>query len=451
MWNPSRDNNDPNLAVEAQIAEIKARITRIEDLVQRAIDSQQEQQNNDQKGFFTRMYSGIWSKGVTIPLIIGVVILIVGLVRTGIPLWEIPEVAAEKYRQAHLLDEQVQRHLVAGDSFLDDNRPEAAQAQFQKVLELDPRNADAELGLAKAELFIPVEGKYYDPSVAAQKLTQFLKERHVNPKTCVGRGADQSFIRDILGLKPREDPANTHVYAGLGNLAQANQTARTPLKNAMNCYNHAISLDKGNSYAYFGKGAVYHQKGKLEKALKMYNLALTKSPNNQEYLNNKAYALYEANENKGDIERAININENINTWDPWFLVSYFDVIHMYRVREELTKAHSKEIQLIELLENEEVMSLERNQGDFFFDYGGSDPVVISGLSAKRYYAYYGTALTTYLLGHEKEAQKYKDRAMNLNLDNGSESQIKRLIEFEIQALQDEHNRVQCENFREKFL
>ena len=59
----------------------------------------------------------------------------------------------------------------------------------------------------------------------------------------------------------------------------------------MNCYNHAISLDKGNSYAYFGKGAVYHQKGKLEKALKMYNLALTKSPNNQEYLNNKAYAL----------------------------------------------------------------------------------------------------------------------------------------------------------------
>ena len=67
---------------------------------------------------------------------------------------------------------------------------------------------------------------------------------------------------------------------------------------------------------------------------------------------------------------------------------------MYRVREELTKAHSKEIQLIELLENEEVMSLERNQGDFFFDYGGSDPVVISGLSAKRYYAYYGTALTT---------------------------------------------------------
>jgi len=41
--------------------------------------------------------------------------------------------------------------------------------------------------------------------------------------------------------------------------------------------------------------------------------------------------------------------------------------------------------------------------------------------------------------------------MNLNLDNGIESQIKRLIEFEIQALQDEHNRVQCENFKEKFL
>jgi tetratricopeptide (TPR) repeat protein len=318
-------------------------------------------------------------------------------------------------------------------------------------LQLDPRNADAEAGLAKAELFIPIEEKYYDPSVAAQKLAQFLQERHVNPKTCEGKVPDQSFIRDILGLKPKEDRANTHVYALLGDLAQANQTAQTPLDNAMTCYEHAISLDKGNSYAYFGKGVVYHQNGKPEKALKMYDLALDKSPNNQEYLNNRAYALYAANEDKGAIEDAITINEEINTWDPWFLTSYFDVIHMYRVREELTKAHAKELQLIELLENEAVMSLERNQVDFFYEYGGSDPVRISGYSAKRYYAYHGTALTTYLLGNEKEAQKYKDRAMNLNLDTGIESQIKRLIEFEIQALQDEHNRVQCENFREKFL
>ena len=51
------------------------------------------------------MFDGLFSRGVTIPLLIVALLTLLGLVRLVIPLWEIPEAAADKYRKAHLRSE----------------------------------------------------------------------------------------------------------------------------------------------------------------------------------------------------------------------------------------------------------------------------------------------------------------------------------------------------------
>jgi len=140
---------------------------------------------------------------VTIPLLIVALITIVGLVRFGIPLWEVPEVAAEKYRQAHLRSEQVDHHIALGESFLDIGRAEAAKVEFDKALEREPANPEARRGSFKAELFTPIEEGAYDPVVTQERLEQFLEETRRD-----GSDEDAShayaYLGDVLSYTDQE-------------------------------------------------------------------------------------------------------------------------------------------------------------------------------------------------------------------------------------------------------
>jgi tetratricopeptide (TPR) repeat protein len=227
-----------NLLTEAQIEQI----TRI---VARVLQSQQEAS----KGLLSRSLDWVTSKGATLPIIIGAILIIIGLWLTDTSPMQLATLSVTKYREVELQARTVERHIATGDSFLDNNRPTAAKVQFEQALELDPRNPEAQFGLDKANLFIPITEKYYDPSLAHQKLSQFLKERKVD-KNCTDNASEGSA-----------DPGNTHIYAYLGDLAQdladSNPKKRTSLENALKCYERAIALDGNNSYAYFGQGSVY--------------------------------------------------------------------------------------------------------------------------------------------------------------------------------------------------
>ena len=79
---------------------------------------------------------------------------------------------------------------------------------------------------------------------------------------------------------------------------------------------------------------------------------------------------------------------------------------------------------------------------FFYDY-----------PEKKYYAYYNLALTYYLLGNETEAIQYVKKANDLQIDKNLELDVKKLINYDIDNLQEEESSFlnRTEEFRRKFL
>lgn len=105
--------------------------------------------------------------------------------------------------------------------------------------------------------------------------------------------------------------------------------------------------------------------------------------------------------------------------------------------------------------------------DWFFSRGVTIPILFSALyptqsgrpvylpkdREKKYYAYYSAALTSYLLGHEEEAEKHVNSARDIDMPTSSKSELKRLMEHDIQTLQgaQERLRTRADDFKSEFL
>jgi tetratricopeptide (TPR) repeat protein len=418
-----------------------AQVERITRIVLRVIELHQEQETNsyesNQRGLVARMFSGLFSKGVTIPLLIIALITIVGLLRFGIPLWEVPEVAAEKYRQSYLRSEQVDHHIALGESFLDTGLAQAAKVEFEKALELEPANPEAQRGLFKAELFTPIEEDTYDPAVAQAQFEQFLEET---------------------------DSGDSHVYAYLGDIISF-----TNREKALDYYQRAIKLRSTNSYALFGMGNVYDTQDKLELAKQKFqaagDLASKESVasgnafayGSQAYQHNYAYILYRQKR----YQEAARAEEELLYWDPNYVPAYYALPGFYQLGwGDLENSLRYQKELISLLKDERIMAQERNSLILdapFYTGSRSAPVYLPELPAHQYYVYYSTALTSYLRGNHKEAEVYVETARKLHTDGQVDDylvlEVERLVEFDIKTLlqAQPHFSPGADEFRQEFL
>lgn len=304
-----------------------------------------------------------------------------------------------------------------GNSLLNVGQASAAKDEFERALEVDPLNTKAQEGSLQSDLFMSIEAEDYDPGVTEQKLKQLL-DRY---------------------------PKDTHLWAFLGDVFSYYDPDQ-----ALKDYQKAVEINPENAHAYSGMAGIYYDQGKYEKNLEMAEKAHDLSPWDPSLQHNYANALYGAERYKD----AVVQYEDITSWDPQFIGAYHDLAQLYRLIGDLDSSQLHYVRFIAMLEDEEVTSLEKNQGFFSFTTGPDSPPVYLGENAEmRYYAYYSIALTSYLRGYTDAAEYYASKAEDIQIDPYAESEIERLMRYDITLLEEKQEdlRFKADAFRGTYL
>jgi tetratricopeptide (TPR) repeat protein len=317
-----------------------------------------------------------------------------------------------KEREITYRQRMVKRHINLANSFLNVSQLEAARIEFENALKLDPFNIDAHLGKLKAEVFVPIANNEYDPEIAEKKLNLLMEERPNDPN-----------VLSFLGM----------VYMNISK------------ELAMECYRKAISNDPSIASAYIGMALIYDMDKNNEEAIRMYGKALSLSKWNQVYINNLGYQYIQRKNYNSAIEKydlLLRLNSR-------YLLSYYTISNAYRIEGYLDNASWYQERLIQLLNDDKIISLSSNRQEWFF-HTDTRTIYFDDFSMKKCYAYYNAALTTYLLRDEKKADSYLTKAKNTNTPN--EWLVKELLRYDIKELKEAQKKYsrQLDSFIEKY-
>jgi tetratricopeptide (TPR) repeat protein len=319
-------------------------------------------------------------------LLISIIVILIGRIFKGISIFQPLEEILYKqqnYRRVQdlrrLKDRMVNRNLDLGNSFLDAYNLEAAKNEFEKALNKDPTNIEAHMGLIKSEVFQPLERDlaYYNPDIAEKKIDLILKE----------------------------DENDKHALLFLGIVYTAYDNEK-----ALRYLNAAVLSDPEFAIAYSNIAKVYAMQNKNVESLATMEKAASLSKWNP-IINNSLGYQYLINDM---YEKAIEQLNFLLRFDPYFLIAYWNISNSYRMLGNFQLAYERQKKLIELLEDENVTSLKRNQLRWFFNIESDKGVNFYDLIDKKSYSYYSMALTCYLIDSKKEAQEYIDKAQELS-------------------------------------
>lgn len=300
----------------------------------------------------------------------------------------------EKYKR-----EMINNHIALGNEFLNLAQNVAAKIEFEKALKLDEYCAEAEMGLFKAGIFDTIASKGYDPEILLKRIQVLMKL----------------------------DTAHAHAYVYMGDVySYINQ------ERALAYYDTAIGKDSTMAAAFFGKGVIYDQQGnKNGMAEVMYKKALDISPWNRIFIGNLAYQYYR----NQDYNEAIRYCDSLEHLDPNYIVSYYTMASSYLCIGNLNASISCNDWLLDLLNNNKVVSQEMNIGAWFFIEGkDSTSIYFYNNNAKKYYALYGAALAYHLAEDYKTSAKYRNLAEELELYWYDKQQINKLITWDVDNL-----------------
>ena len=268
------------------------------------------------------------------------------------------------------------------------------------------------MGLFKAKMYESLDQQQYDPEVVEKR------------------------IRFIL----EENPNDPHAYVFLGDLY-----SRLDEPKALEYYKQARAIDPAVATAVFGLGVLYHKQGTLDEALRMYEQAVKRSPWNQKYLNNLAYLYYETKQ----YPKAVETYEKILQLDDKFLLSYHELANVYRLMGRLDDTIRYQEDLIALLDDQVIPTLEKNKIPWYFTADGGR-VYLYDLPEKQCLAYYGLSVTLSLLERQTEAESFVNKARRLQ--TAAETSIRALVEADLRRLQTEQPQFadRIKQYREKF-
>lgn len=394
-------------------------IAEIARIVAQVIDSYHQPDKAHKNRFLTRLQL-ITRNWVVFLFILSVIGSLIGWVAYDISIFQpLEEISAKQkdYRrteqQIEYKQRMVKRHIDLANSFLSVSQLEAAKKEFENALKLDPNNTDAHFGKLKAEIFDPIDNKEYVPEIAEKKLNVILEERSNDPHAL-------SFLGDV--------------YIDISK------------ELSLEYYKKAISQDPSVASAYQGIAVIYDMDKNKEEAIKMYEKALSLSKWNQTYINNLGYQYLQ----RKDYNSAIEKYELLLKLDYRFLLTYYTLSNAYRLYGNLTYASLYQERLIDLLNDDKIVLLPRNQGEWFF-HTDTRSIHFYDYSMRNCYAYYNAALTTYLLMDKEKADSYVTKAKSTNTPN--ECLVKELISYDIKALKEaqrEHSKL-LDAFIKKYL
>ncbi len=241
---------------------------------------------------------------------------------------------------------------------------EQAAQQYQKILRVDPRHADAlhllgvcdlqrgqrESAVARIGQAIAVNGRnaVYHTNLGAAfeslgKLEDAVRSyRHalkINPQhadACFNLGialgglnradeAEQAY-RDALKIQPQ------HVEAlnNLGNLLKA----RNRLRDAADCYEKALSARPGFATSLFNLGTVRQMQGRDEEAVTCYSAALVSNPQYVEAHDHLGLI----HRSRGDLARAAECHQRAVSINPTFLPAWLHLGSLLLAMQRLDEA-----------------------------------------------------------------------------------------------------------------
>lgn len=192
--------------------------------------------------------------------------------------------AAELYRQAiNRNTKNVQAISGLGMALGRQFKLDGAMEQFDKALELDPKNALAHCGKAMCLL-----NRLQSSSMTIQKnRDSLLKQAEQEAKDAISIDPNMPEAHYNLGMVYKEqgrlnesaaelrdaiknDPTSSDAFAQLGMV----KLAQSSLAEAEDNLKKAISLNSGNSTAHYGLGSVNLQQGRVDDAIKELNTSL---------------------------------------------------------------------------------------------------------------------------------------------------------------------------------
>ncbi len=150
---------------------------------------------------------------------------------------------------------------------------EAAEDEYQKALNLDKNNKDADIGLEMAQVFKPEDGQQnYSQEIVDTKLDQLLTDYPDSyevyfMKALSEEGKPYSHPEEVakwihLSLEKKKD--FTMGYVKLGGVYQR----KGKIVEAIKEYKHALDIEPNNSYANDGIGTCYLEQKKFTEAEK---------------------------------------------------------------------------------------------------------------------------------------------------------------------------------------
>jgi len=244
----------------------------------------------------------------------------------------------EKHRAKTFQKQMVNRHLKLANAFLYDEDTTAAIEQYQKALNLDPTNPEAQMGIFIADIYQKQQKQSFRPGTMRRQIDFIFSE------------AAQSNVYNYLHPKTLAHVMMGNLNAWLGNM----DTAQTHFETAK-------TIEPESSSAWFGLGLIHEPKN-LQKALECYQQAVKQSPWNERYLNNLG-GLYGKLK---QFEKAIETYEFILTLDEAYLLPYCEIAIVYVQNNDLEMAANYFDVLIQKLNTKHYMNINKNQSAWQF-------------------------------------------------------------------------------------
>jgi tetratricopeptide (TPR) repeat protein len=365
----------------------------------------QAAENRESANALVRGLTFGWEHLTRIILAVGLILLAVALVVHGVSPTSILGKIVADYKEAQDRGQLVSGHIKLGNEFFNIDELEAAGAEFEEALQLEPTNPDAQRGGFKVRLFESISQHDYDPAVAERRLRFLLDEDRDDP-------AAHAFLADIY-------------------------LVRFDFANALKEYDTALTKNPSFAHAYLGKGNVFDLQDMADDALKMYRRAARLAPSNQLYLNNVAYQLFRL----GRYREALTRYTELLQLDARVMLPYYVAANAYRLLGDLETARRYQQTVVKLLTDKQARDLRRNKTPWFFHTAESRATTSRGsvtfltdYRTKTYYARVSLALTSYLRGDERGARDELARARRLALDPDQRAAVRQIILFDVALL-----------------